>query len=110
MLIKVQMKSGKSQEFQFDKRQVTIGSSPICDIVIPDSCISSSHLVITQVGPYFYVQDQGSSQGSFIMDRKLTPGEKYQFATYFPVQIAQGISIHLGRSSLKSEDISLVAA
>lgn len=109
MIIKVQMKSGKPQEFKFDKCQVTIGSSPVCDIVIPENGVSDSHLVITQIGPYFYVQDQGSSQGSFIMDRKLTPGEKHQFATYFPVQIAQGIFIHLGRSSLKNEDTSLVA-
>lgn len=109
MLIKVQVKSGKAQEFYFDKNQVTIGSNAACDIVLNDSSVSGTHLVITQDGRYFYVQDQGSLHGSFIMENRLTPGEKHQFATYFPVQISKEISIHLCRSSLKTEEASLAA-
>lgn len=111
MLIKVKVEvTGQFKEYVFTKNQITIGSSSFCDIVVPSAGIANSHLVVTKIGQYFYVQDQGSSYGSFILSNKLNPGEKYQFATYFPVRIADGISIHLCRSSLKSSEDNSAAA
>lgn len=111
MLIKVKVEvTGQFKEYVFNKNQITIGSSSFCDIQVPCPGIANSHLVVTKIGQYFYVQDQGSTYGSFILSNKLTPGEKYQFATYFPVRIADGISIHLCRSSLQTEDDKVAAA
>lgn len=111
MLLKVKVEiTGQFKEYVFNKNQITIGSSSFCDIIVPSPGIANNHLVITKIGPYFYVQDQGSTYGSFILSNKLTPGEKYQFATYFPVRIADGISIHLCRSSLKTSEDNTAAA
>ncbi len=111
MLIKVKVEvAGQFKEYVFNKNQITIGSSSFCDIQVPSAGISNSHLVVTKIGPYFYVQDQGSAYGSFILTNKLTPGEKYQFATYFPVRIADGISVHLCRSSLQTSEDKPAAA
>lgn len=110
MLIKVQFGTEKPVEYNFDKNQIIIGSGMSCDIVINNPSIKSTHLLISQVGRYFYVQDLGSSNGSYIMNNKLIPGEKYQFATYFPVQITEGISIHLSKNSLKATEHIVSAA
>lgn len=110
MLIKVQFGSEKPIEYNFDKNQIVIGSSLSCDIVIHNPNITSTHLLVSQVGRYFYVQDLGSGHGSYIMNNKLVPGEKYQFATYFPVRISEDISIHLSKNSLKATEDILSAA
>ncbi len=60
------------------KDEVTIGRAPNNDIVLPESNISGKHaLVITKMTPAgqptLFVKDVGSSNGTFLEDKKLAP-------------------------------------
>jgi len=72
-----------------------VGSSRSCDIVIPHPHMSRRHLAIYKNGDSFVVEDLGSSNGSFIDNVQLEPRVKVEFTTYFPVRLAQEITLSL---------------
>lgn len=52
-------------------RSVTLGRQSQCDIVLSDSMVSRNHLRIEQVDGEWWVEDLGSSHGSYFRDERL---------------------------------------
>ncbi|HOD32261.1 MAG TPA: FHA domain-containing protein, partial [Holophaga sp.] len=53
-------------------RNVTIGRQSHCDIVLSDSMVSRTHLRMEQVDDRWWVEDLGSSHGTFYKDECIT--------------------------------------
>jgi pSer/pThr/pTyr-binding forkhead associated (FHA) protein len=49
---------------------VTIGRSPISDIVLDDSFVSSTHARLVPRGQLWFVEDLGSTNGTFVDGRE----------------------------------------
>lgn len=52
-----------------------IGSAPGCDIQVQEVTVSSRHCRLIRKGAGFFVEDLGSTNGTFVDGVKLTPGE-----------------------------------
>ncbi len=50
----------------FDKSEISLGRYPTCDIVLTSSEVSRHHAVITRMGNDYYIEDRGSSNGTFV--------------------------------------------
>ncbi len=79
---------GTDREFELprDKKSFTLGSSPDCDIAIPEKFLSSVHCLIARRGQGLRVHDQGSYNGTFYGGRResvfdLRPGETFTAAS-----------------------------
>jgi pSer/pThr/pTyr-binding forkhead associated (FHA) protein len=80
MALIVQLHEGVAiNKCPLDKPKLRIGRSPDCDIFIDDSVVSSEHAVIEKVespqakeSPEFFIQDMGSTNGTFLNGEKTT--------------------------------------
>lgn len=71
-------------------RHVRIGRTPTNDIVIPRETVSSRHATLDYRDGAFYLEDQGSSNGTWRNDQRLEPhrpvrldsGDRLRFAAY----------------------------
>jgi len=66
-------------------RTVTVGRQNQCDIVLPDSMVSRIHLRIEQEDGAWWVEDPGSSHGTYLKDERISrvgwmPGETLRIA------------------------------
>jgi hypothetical protein len=52
----------------------TIGRSPDCDIFLDDVTVSRKHAVLVQKDDAFYIEDQGSLNGTFLNRRRIESG------------------------------------
>ena len=87
---------GQEPLFHKIKSQKTlIGSGTDCDVVLQADGISRKHAVIHADGDQFFVIDQGSTNGSFINEERLTPGSKASFTSFFPVKLGFHVTITL---------------
>ena len=64
-----------------------IGRSPDCDIFLDDVTVSRNHAVLVERNGKFYVEDQGSLNGTFVNRRRidsaeLTEGDELQIGKY----------------------------
>jgi len=50
---------------------VTIGRSPVSDIVLDDSYVSSTHARVVPRGQLWYIEDLGSTNGTFVDGREV---------------------------------------
>lgn len=64
---------------------ITIGSSAQTKVVLDNIMVSRIHAVITQECGFYYVEDQGSTNGTFVNGSRISP--------YEPVQIKAGDQI-----------------
>ncbi|HMB01720.1 MAG TPA: FHA domain-containing protein [Spirochaetota bacterium] len=72
--------------------KITIGRDKENDIVIDDKMTSRYHAVIQKIKNDFFIQDLGSTNGTFVNDRQ-TPKEKY-------VKLKAGDAIRIGKTIL----------
>jgi cytochrome P450/NADPH-cytochrome P450 reductase len=49
-----------------------VGRDPEADIVIPDACVSWQHSVLRYAGGHWVLADNGSSNGTFVNERRIT--------------------------------------
>lgn len=76
--------------FILDKHKVTIGRASENSIVIPESTISNFHATIQYVGGHFQLEDNHSTNGTFLDNNRLEPnqpvmlehGDIIRFATF----------------------------
>jgi hypothetical protein len=54
---------------------VTIGRSPGSDLPLDDGFVSSTHARIVPRGPYFVVEDLGSTNGTFVNEKRVTEAQ-----------------------------------
>ena len=59
------------QEIRLDLPELTIGRAKDNDLVVADPCISAHHARLVKVQSMFYVEDLGSTNGTFINGLKI---------------------------------------
>ncbi|MEJ5186747.1 MAG: FHA domain-containing protein [Candidatus Geothermincolales bacterium] len=70
---------------------VVIGRAPDCDVVLEDEFVSNYHAKIYLLGGRFYVEDMGSTNGTFVNGRRITS----------PLELRGGDVIQVGRTSME---------
>ena len=73
--------------------EMTLGRDAAADITVSDQVISRKHAKVTKEGGKVFITDLGSSNGSFINDKKIEPGKA--------VALAKEDMIKLGNSIFK---------
>lgn len=58
------------KEIKLDKSRLTIGRKPDNDIVLDDQSASGHHVRIIQIQSVFFIEDAGSSNGTFVNGKK----------------------------------------
>ena len=56
-----------------EKRAIKIGKREDNDIVLQDSRVSRNHAVIVKEGEKFYIYDNGSTNGTYLNNKRLPP-------------------------------------
>ena len=72
--------------------ETLIGRDAGCHVTIPDSSVSHRHARIYHSDGEWYVEDLGSTNGTFVNDRPLTR----------PVVLRPGDTVSIGRSTLEA--------
>ena len=75
------------KEIQMHSR-LTIGRAKENDFVIDDSMVSRFHLEVQQIRGSYFIKDRGSSNGTYLNDRLISP-DKY-------IKLKNGDVIRLG--------------
>lgn len=71
----VDLGPSSEREVVVDRSPFTIGRTSSCELVIEDEYISRRHAEIIFRDGRFYISDPGSSNGTFLNGRRLSPGE-----------------------------------
>ncbi len=88
-------------EFMLEGVEMTLGRRSDNDIVLPlDRRISRRHARLFQRGGYWYIEDLGSANGTFVNDRRV----------HQPVQLRPGDRIRVGRTWLRAVPSPVSAA
>lgn len=83
------------QNFEFAKKQVTVGSDSVCDIVLNYEGIGRRHLKIIEKNEEFFVLDLKSGFPTRVNSKQMRPGTAIKFTSFFPVDVG-GVLISLG--------------
>ena len=54
---------------------ITVGRAPTSDIVLDEPFVSSTHCRLVPRGQFYYVEDLGSTNGTFVNDRPVTEAQ-----------------------------------
>ena len=68
----------KDQTFDFRQKAVFIGRSSTNDIQINDIKLSRKHLKVFKIGESFSIEDLGSTNGTLLNGKMITPGKSYE--------------------------------
>ena len=60
------------QVFPIEGQSAVMGRNPDCDIVLDEGAVSRQHARITNIDGQFYVEDQGSRNGTFLNGELVT--------------------------------------
>jgi pSer/pThr/pTyr-binding forkhead associated (FHA) protein len=76
MAVTLVVRSGASDRpgLSFDAPRVVIGRSEGCEVRLPDPSVSQRHASIRQRGADYLIQDEGSTNGTFVGPVRLSPG------------------------------------
>jgi hypothetical protein len=75
------------ETFHPEEEQTTIGRSPDCGIFLDDVTVSRKHAVLVQRNGAFFIEDQGSLNGTFVNRKRvessqLEDGDELQIGKY----------------------------
>lgn len=95
MRIEVLINQVESHLYPLSQPKIMIGSSRSCDIVVTAEGISRKHIMVVCEDDNYFVIDQGSTNGSYINEERLTPGRRVPFTSFFPVRLGDSILLTL---------------
>ena len=67
--VRLSLKGRPIRSFTFDKKDVSIGRDPTCDICLDNAGISRQHARIERTPGGYVVEDMGSANGTFLNDQ-----------------------------------------
>ncbi len=76
--------------FETENEQISIGRNPKNDIQIDNPAVSNSHAVVKKVMNTYFIEDLGSTNGTFVNEKKI---DKYE--------LLDGDEVIVGKHSLK---------
>lgn len=88
--------SMKGQVFGFGDKTLFLGRSVKNDIQIRDTAISRKQLKIYPIGKRYFVEDLKSTNGTYINDNLIRPGEGYE--------VSEGDTIEMGDTAIRLDD------
>jgi FHA domain len=85
------------REFAFDQREVMLGRTPECDVILTEAGVSRQHARIVAEGLSFFLEDLGSSHGTHvngapISKRRLKGGDAFALGPVCPTFQAEALS------------------
>lgn len=80
------------QSFEIHKDKISLGHDSSCDLKINEPEISRLHLDVISYDGRYFIQDNDSTNGTYLDDKKIDPG-----AT---VEVFEGTQVRLGASIL----------
>jgi diguanylate cyclase (GGDEF)-like protein len=79
--------------FTLDSDRIVIGRAPECEIWLDDSCASREHArIVRRSSARYVIEDLGSTNGTFVGERRIERGES--------VQLLNGARVQIGPTSL----------
>ncbi len=67
---------GRAGEYYIPQAErTTIGRSPDCDVFLDDVTVSRRHAVLSRRGEQWFIEDQGSLNGTFLNRRRIESAE-----------------------------------
>jgi signal transduction histidine kinase/putative methionine-R-sulfoxide reductase with GAF domain len=93
---------GKGKTFELRDSVTSIGRTPDNDIQIKDNSISREHLRITRKGSRYFIEDLNSTNGTFVNDKRVPPGRKFEVKEGLPISIGR-VLVSVGR--VRTKDI-----
>ncbi|TMK79178.1 MAG: FHA domain-containing protein [Actinobacteria bacterium] len=75
------------EHFVLEKERTSVGRSPDCDVFLDDVTVSRRHSVVLRRDGQFFIEDQGSLNGTFLNRRRiesapLEDGDELQIGKY----------------------------
>ncbi len=81
----------QGHRFFLTQPEMTIGRDPSADISIADQSISRKHAKVTKAGDKVTITDLGSSNGTFVNDKKVAPNQSVDLAKEDMVKLGNSI-------------------
>ena len=94
--------SGYSKRYPLGRGPTSLGREE-GDLIIPNDVVSSRHLLVDIQERGIFVQDFGSTNGTFIDSRRLAPGESVRVNLGQPVMIGTSVCLKVLAPSLQGE-------
>lgn len=95
MRIEITIEGQEPVIYQLMKEKTVVGSGSDCDIQVDAEGVSRKHTVIFAKDDTYAVVDQGSTNGTFINEDRLVPGQRAEFTSFFPVKIGHLVTMSL---------------
>ena len=102
MKIEITIEGQEPMIHKLSKDKTLLGAGQDCDVVVEADGISRKHLLILVESDQYFVVDQGSTNGSFINEERLVPGQRTNFTSFFPLKLG----FHVTLALLSDEDSS----
>lgn len=85
----------KGKDLVIDKERTTIGRSVICDLVLSDKAVSTTHVELVAKERGFLLRDLGSTNGTYVGELRIQE-----------VWVKPGTVVRLGHSQVRFEPVS----
>lgn len=95
MRIEITIEGQEPVIYQLLKEKTLVGSGSECDIQVEAEGVSRKHTIIFAIDDSYSVVDQGSTNGSFINEDRLVPGQRADFTSFFPVKLGHLVTMTL---------------
>jgi pSer/pThr/pTyr-binding forkhead associated (FHA) protein len=95
MRIEILVENQEPLIFPLNKPKVIIGSHESCDVVLKTYGISRRHVEVISENDLYYIIDQESLNGTWINDKKVIPGKRQEFTSFFPVRLGDNVLLTL---------------
>lgn len=95
MRIEITIEGQEPVIHQLVKEKTVVGSGSDCDIQVEADGVSRKHTIIFAKDDSYSVVDQGSTNGTFINEDRLVPGQRADFTSFFPVKIGHLVTMSL---------------
>lgn len=103
--VKIVHESGEKYYSFNNKDKLLLGRSSQAEVQVVLEGVSRQHLYIYHDNGEFFVEEAGSTNGSYINDEPLEVGKKYDFNTFFPIKLGFDVYLYL-LDSVDEENLS----